>query len=862
MRKGKILIHLELIKYYSLIIILNGGKCMTEVLQTKDPLFDLISNLIRDYRILDDEGISMENYYPTLFDHFPQFIWFADKEGKRIYFNKAWTVFTGKQIKDHVNDGWINNISMNEQKFIEEKYYQSIKLNQSFKMEYHIKNVNGEYRTIIDYCNPYKGRNGDLVGYIGVSFDITEHTEFEKELVKENREIYTSLFDNNHAAMILVEPNTGKIFDANKAACDFYGYEKEKLLNKKVSDINMLTKDDVKEKMSLIDTGKNDRFRLKHRLANGEIKDIEAHTGLITSQGKPLYYGIIYDISDRIKSEEALKLAYSELDQIFSTTANGMRVIGLDHKIIRINDTMLKILGVTREEAIGNKCYDVFPGKYCNTNKCPIEIIGNGEKRIEYEAEKELPNGSVIPCIITATPFMDHEGQVVGVVEDFVDISERKRTEEKLKFVAYHDHLTHLPNRLLFNEKLEFEINHITDSDTILAVMFLDLDDFKYINDTYGHSTGDEVLVKVAERLKRIVGKNNVVARIGGDEFTILLKDKSNIEEVSLFAQKLLASFQKPIVIKDIEFYITSSIGISIHPTDGDDVDTITKHADIAMYHAKDHGKNSVEFFSRRKKKNFSNRFFLESQLRHALERKELKLYYQPQVNIETGEVIGFEALLRWENSSLGFVSPVDFIPVAEEIGLINKIGSWVIYEAAKKIKRWQEKGIHSLRIAVNISVRQLQQTNFLEQVDEVLRKTGITPSNLEFEITESIALTNLEYNIMILGKLKKMGIQISLDDFGTGYSSLSYLKMLPIDNLKIDKSFVQNLTHDSSNKAIASAIIAMAHSLNLKVIAEGVEEKEQLDFLLEQKCDFYQGFLFSKPIPQREINKFFTIRK
>lgn len=439
------------------------------------------------------------------------------------------------------------------------------------------------------------------------------------------------------------------------------------------------------------------------------------------------------------------------------------------------------------------------------------------------------------------------------------DISDRKKVEEKIKLLAYHDPLTGLPNRTLFIDRLNVELLNADNHPKTLAVLFLDLDRFKIINDSLGHSVGDWLLKVVSKRLNTFNRDDCIVARMGGDEFIILLTDISHPDEVKTLAQNILDVFQVPFTYDDLELHVTVSIGVSIYPKDGLDVITLMKHADIAMYKSKDKGGNSCQFYDPSMNAQAHEQLILENSLRRALEREEFVVHYQPQVNINTGQIVGVEALVRWQHPDLGLLYPDKFISLAEKTGLIVPIGEWVMRTACRKNKEWQDKGYPAVRVAVNLSTHQFLQMNLVKTVSDILEETGLDPQWLEMEITESIAMYNEDFIINMLDQLRKLGVCISLDDFGSGYSSLSYLRRFPINRIKIDKSFIFDLSNNADDRAIVLAAIAMAKNLRLKVIAEGVETNEQLNFLKEKFCDEAQGFLFSKAVTAEEVESLFS---
>jgi diguanylate cyclase (GGDEF)-like protein len=389
-------------------------------------------------------------------------------------------------------------------------------------------------------------------------------------------------------------------------------------------------------------------------------------------------------------------------------------------------------------------------------------------------------------------------------------------------------------------------------------VLFLDLDRFKKINETLGHDIGDKLLLEVAKRLEKCVRKSDTVARLGGDEFSVILDDLQDTKFVAVVARKILNTLSKPIFIEDYELYATSSIGISLFPDDSEDVDGLMRCADTAMYRAKEAGKNNYQYYTADMNTRAFEFLLLESGLRKALDNDELVVFYQPVIDLSTSKLIGMEALLRWQHPEKGMISPGDFIPLAEETGLIEPIGDWVLRAACEQNKQWQDDGYPAVKVSVNMSARQFSKKNLVENISNILEETGLKPEYLGIEITESVIMQDVKSTISKLQKLHKMGISLAIDDFGTGYSSLSYLKLFPINDLKIDRSFVFNITTDSTDAAIAASVIVLAHSMNLNVVAEGVETKEQLEVLRKQGCDYVQGFLFSRPLSAKEFVPFF----
>ena len=466
------------------------------------------------------------------------------------------------------------------------------------------------------------------------------------------------------------------------------------------------------------------------------------------------------------------------------------------------------------------------------------------------DAAKAIAQGELDTRVVVAGP-----EEIADVAEQFnAMLDVRTEAVERLSYLAQYDVLTSLPNRNLFRDRLEQAMGRAKRNETLLGLMFIDLDRFKEINDTLGHSVGDRVLQAVAERLRHFLRDVDTIARLGGDEFTVVLEGVHVASQITAAAQKIRDALSQPLLVDDREIFVSASIGICVYPSDVEEIDELLKCADIAMYQAKQHGGNAHHFFVAEMNIHTSERLELESRLRHALDRKQFTLHYQPQVDIRSGRIIGAEALIRWDDEKLGIITPTHFIPLAEATGLIIPISEWVLHTACAQNKAWQDAGCAPISVAVNFSPRQFRQANLLETITQALTDTGLNPRFLELEITESTIMYQAEKTIVTLEKLHKMGVRLSVDDFGTGYSSLSYLKRFPVHKLKIDQSFVRDINIDPDDAAIVTAVIAMAHSLNVLTIAEGVETEGQLAFLDSLQCGEYQGYYFAKPMPADEF--------
>jgi len=555
---------------------------------------------------------------------------------------------------------------------------------------------------------------------------------------------------------------------------------------------------------------------------------------------------------------------------ILETLGFGVVIVDADtHRIVYANSKIYDMGGFPEGAVIGRTCHGVLcPAE---TGQCPItdkgQVVDNSERTMVRA------DGTLSSIIKTAVP-MKLEGKNY-LIESIVDNSERKQMQlelteaneamqreivkreemqKKIEHLAYHDHLTGLANRWLFTDQLDHALSLSGRMAKMLAIMFLDLDGFKMINDSLGHALGDQLLKEVSKRLVNTIRKSDVVARIGGDEFVIMIENEENIEAIKLVAEKVLNSFNEPYKLNGQECFVTTSIGVAVYPTDGENAETLLKNADIAMYKAKEKGRNNCRFCTPVMKTNVIETMQLSNELHGALDRNELELYYQPQVHSKSNQIIGLEALLRWKHPEFGMVSPGKFIPIAENAGLIISIGEWVMRTACNQNKAWQNAGLPKIHVAVNLSVRQFQNTDIVKKVGNILKETGMDSQYLELEITESVFMKETGHVIEILSAFRNQGIAISIDDFGTEYSSLNYLKRLPVDKIKIAMQFVQGIDVSDRDEAITKAIIVLAKSLGLGVIAEGVETEKQLAFLSQRMCYEIQGFYYYKPMPAHEV--------
>ncbi len=599
-----------------------------------------------------------------------------------------------------------------------------------------------------------------------------------------------------------------------------------------------------------------------HAVGSGEFgRKVRVKTNDEIGRLGAVFNQMTEDLSSTLVSKDALVRSDKSKKVILDSMPYGVIVIGRDKKIRSANQAALKLMGYASETEV--------TGMVCNKTLCPAQIgkcpILDLKEKVDYSERVLLTrDGRRIPILKTVVP-VEFDGEDV-LLEAVIDITERKQSEEKIRYLAFYDGLTGLPNRIFYKELLVRAIASAQRRRKPLATLFIDMDFFKRINDSLGHSAGDRLLQDVAKRLVSCVRISDAVARpeedvvastvsrLGGDEFIVLLNELSDANDAALVARRILNDLLSPFMLSGQEVVISASIGISLYPLDGEDPEALMKNADIAMYQVKEQGRNNFQFYSPAMNKGALERITLENDLRKALERQEFLLYYQPKVDILTRRIIGVEALIRWKHVTRGLISPAEFIPLAEETGLIVPIGEWVLHTACAQNKACQAAGFSPIAMSVNLSNRQFRQKDLVDTIIGILKTVDTDPRHLELEITESTIMQDPDKAIAALRELKGLGIAVSIDDFGTGYSSLSYLRWLPLDCLKIDRSFIMNIITNSDDSAITTAVVAMAHSLKLRVVAEGVETEEQLAFLRGLGCDEAQGYLFSRPVPADEF--------
>lgn len=680
-------------------------------------------------------------------------------------------------------------------------------------------------------------------------------------LKKIESEFYQEMF-TIHQDIIYVIDEHGYLIEGNNGLSQVTGYEPEECIGQQIYKL-IHPDDQLKVKKFLLDSinGKPLRrqFRLIHR--NGTVKNVWTDATPITNEnGETLGLFIIGKDVTQEKEINKIKLQQEKrFSSLFKNSHDIISIIDENMKLSYQSPSIENVLGYPHEEVLEILSNDLFalmhPGDCELVTNNLLKLYKDPGGKLSMELRLKHQNGEWRSFQITASNLLLDEN-VNGVVVNYQDITEIKNAEEEVQYMAFHDYLTDLPNRRYLEQRLDSELRMKKGTDLRLAVMFIDLDQFKFINDTLGHDTGDKVLIEVAQTLKSCVWDSDVVARLAGDEFIILLTNQTSIECVKKIAHKIIEVFERPFNVDQFELFITASIGISLFPESGEDRKSLMKNADLAMYLAKENGKNGFQVFTPTMNIKSYKTFTFQNDLRKALKQDQFELYYQPKVCTKTNKIVGAEALLRWKHPEWGMVPPSEFIFLAEESGLIIQIGDWVLKNVCRQIKLWEQLGFEPIKISLNFSVLQILQTDIVQTISTVLEDLKISGNLLEIEITESIILEKESEVSNTIAEIRQLGVGVALDDFGTGYSSLGSLRNFNFDTIKLDKTFIRDIHINEESKAITQFIINLARQLKINVVAEGVEDEEQLTLLRHLNCDEVQGYLFSRPKPVEDFEK------
>jgi diguanylate cyclase (GGDEF)-like protein/PAS domain S-box-containing protein len=686
----------------------------------------------------------------------------------------------------------------------------------------------------------------------------------ELEQLGDREERFRQIAENVREVFFMISAQTDEILYISPAYEEVWGRSCESLYENPESWLGAIHPEDSLQALATLETQfrTGDEFHEEYRIVrpDGSIRWIWVRAFPITDSVGEVnrFVGIAEDITDRKQAEEAMRKSEEQFRLIFEMAPIGMAITTLDGKLERVNQSLCDALGYTKEELVSLTFAQIaHPEDREISIALEKKLLQGQESTFQIEQRYLAKDGRVVDTLLTVTIVRDEHGNCLHFNNQIVDITERKKMERQLLYDALHDSLTGLPNRALFMDRLTQQLKKSKQQENYqFAVLFLDLDRFKIVNDSVGHLVGDRLLVEFARRLESCIRPTDTVARLGGDEFTILLENIKDVVETTIVAERIYEVLTLPFQINNYELFATASIGIALSINGYEKPEDILRDADLTMYSAKEQGKARYEVFDRSMHERALNRLQLETDLRWGMERNEFLVYYQPITSLTTGKLAGFESLMRWQHPEKGLISPGDFIPVAEETGLIIPLGSWLLKESCRQLKAWQlQYPLHpNLKISVNLSGKQLTDINLIEQIDRILEETGLEGKYLKLEITESILMDNLDVATKMLLELRKRHIQLSIDDFGTGYSSLSYLHRFPVNTLKIDRSFINEMESKEENSAIVKAIVTLAHMLNMDVVAEGIENSSQLAQLKLLKCELGQGYLFSKPLSKEDV--------
>jgi diguanylate cyclase (GGDEF)-like protein/PAS domain S-box-containing protein len=795
-----------------------------------------------------------EEQFRTIVSQVPGAVFRSQPGGPIEFVSDALATITGFSVEHFMRggtDAWVAMIHPEDRRHHRHTVRDAIVAGQAYTLEYRIIDAGGVERWVQESGQPHDLPGSPHYRVDGIVADISERKRAEmhiKALLAEQN----AILDNVMFGVMFVRD--GQMVSTNSRFDDLFGYGAGELAGSAVAIVfpNPAAYDDsVARKFPRLALGQDVTEERQYRRRDGTLIWCLV-SGRLVVPGQ-LAAGSIWvfaDVTARRAADEKLRLSATVLDSI----ADGVIVTDTSHRIVATNPAFTRITGYSEMEALGQDA-SAIPGS--REDDAVHAALGNALQTTGFwqgELWRVRKDGTTYLEALTIRGVRDDLGALSHFVGVFSDITQAREAKDKLDHLAHHDPLTGLPNRLLFNDRLQHAVGRAAREGEQLAVMFIDLDRFKTVNDTLGHHVGDALLKKVAAAMARRLRHGDTLARLGGDEFIVLLENVAGEAGAAQVAEKLMTMFEQPFVVAEHELFVTGSVGISLYPDDADDLNMLIRNADVAMYQAKARGRNNFQFYSPSMTGDGVERLRLEALLRRSIEKDEIYLQFQPQVEIDSGRLIGAEALVRWQNQELGEVAPVRFIPLAEETGFINQLGEWVLFEACRQMMRWQAQGLIVPKIAVNVSVRQFERGLIAGMVRQILAETGLEPHRLQLEVTESVIM-NTGDALVLINELHAIGVELAIDDFGTGYSSLAYLKQLPVQTLKIDRSFIQDIASDADDEAIAIAIIQLGKSMNLSVIAEGVENEQQVAFLLRHGCNRAQGYFYGHPVAADQLH-------
>ncbi|QJD92490.1 EAL domain-containing protein [Duganella dendranthematis] len=799
-------------------------------------------------RLFEDIG-QREERFRTIVTQVPGAVFRFRPDGPIDFVSDAIADISGysaAQFMRSTTHSWTNLIAPEDRKKQRRVIAQAISDGQPYEIEYRIQDAAGAVRWVQENGQPQPSEaDRDAPWVDGIISDISQrkHNEMRIEALLAEQ---SAILDNVMFGVMFVRHRT--IVSVNRRCEELFGYEAGAMTGASTSIVFMTAFEyesaGARQYPSLAQGDYFSEERQYRRKDGSTFWCMVSGCALDQNRANEGSIWVYADITARKEAEEKLRLSATVIEHI----ADGVVVLDAEGTIVAVNPAFTQITGYTEAEAMGRDRTLTRSGRHEQSFYEDMwqEQMDKGFWRGELWSVRK--NGEMYLEFLTVSAVRDTRGRATHYVGVFSDITKAKESQEKLDHLAHHDPLTALPNRLLFHDRLQHALLRAARDGEQLALLFIDLDRFKNVNDTLGHHIGDELLKQVAKALQDRLREGDTLARLGGDEFIVLLENIENQYGASQVAEKLVQMFEEPFMVAGHELFVTCSVGISLFPDDAADLNMLIRNADVAMYQAKARGRNGFSFYAPSMTGEGVERLRLETFLRRSIEKEEIFLNYQPQVEIDTGRLVGVEALVRWNHPELGLIPPIRFIPLAEDTGFINQLGKWVLHEACRQMVRWQDAGLHVPKIAVNLSAKQFERGSIVNMVADILRDTGLEPQRLQLEVTESVIM-NTGDAMVFINDLHSIGVALAIDDFGTGYSSLAYLKQLPVQTLKIDRSFIKDISTDVNDEAIAIAIIQLGKSMNLSVIAEGVETEEQAAFLLRHGCNLAQGYFYSRPV-------------
>ena len=793
----------------------------------------------------------------AFFNAFPSLVWIADAQGGCSFVNQAWEDYTGRATEAEVGERWLESVHPEDRPELERVWAEALGLRRAFEFEYRLRRADGLYGWIHHSAVPVHDEGGRLAGFLATCHDITERRDAELDARAKERTVRL-IADNVPALIAYYDGATLECRLANNAYAKTWGFTVDSIIGRTVRQvIGDAGYEAIAPYIQRVLRGETVVYERTLKAADGSERFIEATLlPQLDDAGRSIAATVlINDITRHRLAEQSVRESEDRLRKFADATDEGI-IFAEGGALSDCNPAILRLTGYTYEEIIGRNITDYMPP---DVREMVLNNVRMGYER-PYEAAILAKGGTRIPVELEGR-VMPYKGKIYRMTA-IRDIRDRKAAEARIQFLAHHDTLTGLPNRVLLMDRLEFILAAAQRRGNHVAILFIDLDNFKTVNDSLGHAAGDALLRVVASRIEDVLRSADVVSRLGGDEFLVVLPELEHEQDAVQVAEKLIAGISEPVPLEGQSLSVSPSIGISMYPRDGSTADTLIKNADAAMYLAKERGRSNYQFFNERLSDAAFHALKIETRLRDAIRREQFVLHYQPQVRVDTGAVTGLEALIRWPQEDGSMVSPNDFIPIAEQRGLIMPIGAWVLRQACRQNRLWQLSGLPKLPVAVNLSAIQFKLKNLVSEVERVLEETGLEAKYLEFELTESMLLEDTAAIARTLEGLKALGVQLAIDDFGTGHSSLMHLKRFPIDKLKIDRTFVRDVPGDPDDVAITAAIIDLARNMGITSIAEGVELPEQLAFLRARGCEEMQGFLVSEALPAEAMARWLARRR